>query len=111
MITGLAHNAFRVTDMDKALAFYCGVLGFSKAFEIPDDAGNPWIVYIKVAHEQFLELFYGADCGRPASERLPASATSASPSTTPRRSMSGSGPSGRSKPRSRWARTPTGSSG
>ena len=71
MITGLAHDAFRVADMDKALEFYCGVLGCTREFEIRDDAGNPHIVYLKVAHEQFLELFYGANCGRPASEGTP----------------------------------------
>ncbi len=58
MIKGIAHLAFTVTDMDKALEFYIGGLGFPKAFELADDNGKPWIVYLKVAPGQFIELFY-----------------------------------------------------
>jgi len=58
MIKGIAHTAFNVLDMEKSLFFYCEVLGFKKAFEINDDENNPWIVYIKVANQQFIELFY-----------------------------------------------------
>lgn len=58
MIKGIAHLAFTVTDMEKALGFYVDGLGFTKAFELADDAGKPWIVYLKVAPGQFIELFY-----------------------------------------------------
>lgn len=58
MIKGIAHLAFMVTDMEKALNFYVGALGFNHAFSIPDDDGKPWIEYIKVAEDQFIELFY-----------------------------------------------------
>lgn len=58
MITGIAHNAMKVTDMQKALDFYCGEIGFQKAFELPDKNGNPWIVYLKICDGYFLELFY-----------------------------------------------------
>lgn len=61
MIKGIGHLALTVEDMDKSLEFYCGVLGFEKAFEINDDDGNPWIVYVKVGAGQFIELFYGGD--------------------------------------------------
>jgi catechol 2,3-dioxygenase-like lactoylglutathione lyase family enzyme len=48
MIKGIAHVAYTVSDMEKALHFYCNQLGFQKAFEIRDDEGKPWINYIKV---------------------------------------------------------------
>lgn len=59
MIKGIAHVAYVVTDMKKALHFYCDQLGFEKVFEIRDDDGKPWINYIKVGKNQFIELFYG----------------------------------------------------
>lgn len=58
MITGLAHNAIKVTDMDKTLDFYCNKLGFKKAFEIHDDQDKPWIVYVKICQGMFIEFFY-----------------------------------------------------
>ncbi len=57
-ITGIGHLALWVSDMEKSLHFYCDILGFKKAFEIPDDNGNPWICYLKVGNGQFVELFY-----------------------------------------------------
>lgn len=59
MITNIAHNAVKVTDMEKAVDFYCGTVGFQKAFEIADDKGRPWIVYLKICDGAFIELFYG----------------------------------------------------
>lgn len=63
MITGINHKAFHVVDMERSLAFYCDKLGFKKAFELHQDNGDPWIVYIKVADGCFLELFYGGTEG------------------------------------------------
>ncbi|MDD4772675.1 MAG: VOC family protein [Eubacteriales bacterium] len=59
MIRGIAHVAFTVIDMEKSLEFYCGKLGFKKAFELNRPDGEPWIVYIMVSPGQFVELFYG----------------------------------------------------
>jgi catechol 2,3-dioxygenase-like lactoylglutathione lyase family enzyme len=60
MITALVHTALTVRDMEKSIDFYTRVLGFEKAFEIPEPVtGKPWIVYLAVAPGQFLELFYG----------------------------------------------------
>lgn len=58
MIKGISHLAFNVSNMEKAIDFYCNILGFEKAFSIDDDNGNPWIVYIKIKPFQFIELFY-----------------------------------------------------
>ncbi|MDO4866069.1 MAG: VOC family protein [Clostridia bacterium] len=60
MITGIAHNAVTVRNMEESLRFYTEALGFKKAFEINHpETGAPWIVYLGVAPGQFLELFYG----------------------------------------------------
>jgi catechol 2,3-dioxygenase-like lactoylglutathione lyase family enzyme len=61
MLTNLAHVAFHVTDMEKSLEFYCGVLGLTKAFELHDKDGKPWIVYLKVCKGQFIELFHNGE--------------------------------------------------
>ncbi len=61
MITGLGHIAFRITDLEKALDFYCTKLGFTEAFRLEREGEfSPWIVYIQVAPNQFIELFPGA---------------------------------------------------
>ncbi|GGE31436.1 putative lactoylglutathione lyase [Pullulanibacillus camelliae] len=59
MIKGIGHTAYVVEDMEKALEFYCGVLGFQKLFELHDREDKPWIVYIKINKDNFIELFYG----------------------------------------------------
>jgi lactoylglutathione lyase len=59
MFRQIAHTAYRVQDMEAALDFYCGKLGFRRAFDLHHpETGNPWIIYIQVASEQFIELFY-----------------------------------------------------
>ncbi len=58
MITGIAHNAMWVVDMEKALDFWCGKVGLTKAFTLERDGDKPWIVYLKIANGAFLELFY-----------------------------------------------------
>ncbi len=66
MITGLGHVAFRITDLDKALDFYCKTLGFREAFRLDREGEpSPWIVYIQVAPNQFIELFPGAQGENP----------------------------------------------
>lgn len=58
MVTGIAHLAFQVTDMEKSIAFYEKAFGFQKKFTLEDEKGNPWIVYLQVSKTQFIELFY-----------------------------------------------------
>jgi lactoylglutathione lyase len=58
-ITGIGHIAITAKDMDKSLDFYTKVLGFKKAFEIPNPKdGSPWINYLYIGNGQFVELFY-----------------------------------------------------
>ena len=71
MITGIAHNAVTVRDMDESLKFYTGALGFRKAFDINHyETGAPWIVYLNVCPGQFIELFYGGEVDNPWNDRL-----------------------------------------
>lgn len=58
MIQGIAHLAICVADMEKAIRFYSEALGFRPKFSLKDDQGNPWIEYLEVSKDQFIELFY-----------------------------------------------------
>lgn len=58
MIKGIHHKGYHVVDMEKTLDFYCNKLGFERAFDLDTDEGEPWIVYVKVADQSFLEFFY-----------------------------------------------------
>ena len=57
MITGLLHPAFSVSDIDKALDFYCDALGFRYLFVLRDETGKPKTFYMEVGENQYLELF------------------------------------------------------
>jgi hypothetical protein len=54
-LAGIAHVAFRVTDVQKSREFY-RTLGFEQAFEIADP-GKPPVSYIKINDRQFIELY------------------------------------------------------
>jgi lactoylglutathione lyase len=58
MLTGVGHTAFRVTDLQRSLNFYCGKLGLREAFRLEREGRpSPWIVYLQVAENAFVELF------------------------------------------------------
>ncbi len=62
MKCGIGHLAYRTQDMPATLAFYVGKLGFSHAFSLADQDGNPWIEYLMAGDGRFIEFFYaGAD--------------------------------------------------
>jgi catechol 2,3-dioxygenase-like lactoylglutathione lyase family enzyme len=54
-IVGIAHIAFRVTDLDREIAFL-GKLGYEEAFAMTN-AGKTTEVFIKVNDRQFIELY------------------------------------------------------
>ena len=57
-ILGLAHAGFQVTDLEKAKAFYQGVLGFEPAFQLAKPNGEGVaLVYYKVNDDQYVEIF------------------------------------------------------
>ncbi|HTI15443.1 MAG TPA: VOC family protein [Dictyobacter sp.] len=62
MITGIGHVAFRITDLERSLDFFCNKLGFREAFRLEREGEfSPWIVYIQVTPGNFIELFPGAE--------------------------------------------------
>ena len=54
-LTGIAHAAFRVSDVEKSRAFY-KTLGFEQAFEI-GESGKTSVSYVKISDRQFVELY------------------------------------------------------
>jgi len=54
-ITGIAHIAFRVSDLDKEAAFF-GQLGYEQAFAIRDGLKKTQ-VFIKINDREFIELY------------------------------------------------------
>jgi catechol 2,3-dioxygenase-like lactoylglutathione lyase family enzyme len=54
-IIGIAHIAFRVSDLDREIAFL-GKLGFEEAFTMTN-AGKTTEVFIKINDRQFIELY------------------------------------------------------
>ena len=62
-LAGIAHEAFRVSNLDAARDFY-HKLGFEEAFEFAD-AGRPAVAYIKINDRQFIELYARQDDTEP----------------------------------------------
>lgn len=56
----LGHVALRVNDLDKSLDFYAK-LGFPEFLRLTEEDGSPWICYLKITDEVYLELFPGGD--------------------------------------------------
>jgi lactoylglutathione lyase len=70
MIIGLGHVAYKVTDIDRSIEFYCKKLGLKEAFRLNHENGELMLVYLKVAEGQFIELFPGGiDKGKDEDER------------------------------------------
>ena len=61
----LGHVAFRVNDLQRSLDFY-GKLGFPEFLRLTEEDGSPWIAYLKITDELYLELFPGGDGGKAA---------------------------------------------
>lgn len=59
-IKGIAHLGFRVGDLEKARAFYTGILGYQEAFATKDAEGKTTMAFFKVNDEQYLELSPGS---------------------------------------------------
>ena len=59
-IAGLAHVAIKVTDLDRTLDFYINKLGFPEMLRLFKDDGSPWLVYLRITDDQYLEVFPGA---------------------------------------------------
>jgi catechol 2,3-dioxygenase-like lactoylglutathione lyase family enzyme len=62
-ITGIAHIAFRVSDLDREIAFL-GKLGYEESFAITN-AGKTTEVFVKINDRQFIELYPKTDSSQP----------------------------------------------
>lgn len=74
VIKNLFHVSLQVNDYKKSLDFYCGKLGFEQMFELNigqfkdmlelgvhnEDDQLPWLTYLRIAPDQYLEMFNGA---------------------------------------------------
>jgi lactoylglutathione lyase len=58
-LLGLAHVGIRTGDLDRARAFYGGILGLDEAFTTNKDDGSVFVAYFKVNDHQFIEIFPG----------------------------------------------------
>jgi lactoylglutathione lyase len=53
----LGHVAYGVKDLDATLRFYCDGLGFTRLFDMKNEAGEVATVYLKVNEREFIEIF------------------------------------------------------
>ncbi len=58
-VLGLAHVAFRVSDLGKTGAFYENFLSYAEPFSLSDGDGKTAITLVKVNDEQYVELLQG----------------------------------------------------
>ncbi len=56
----IGHIALRVNDLDRSLEFY-RKLGFPEFLRLTHEDGRPWIAYLRVTDDLFIELFPGGD--------------------------------------------------
>jgi catechol 2,3-dioxygenase-like lactoylglutathione lyase family enzyme len=56
-ITGIAHAALYVHDVDKAREFYKSLLGYQEPFSRTNDDGTLVLTFIKINDRQYIELF------------------------------------------------------
>ena len=56
-ITGMAHIAYYVTNLQKARDYYEGFLGFAEAFDLKNPDGSVRVAFIKINDHQYIELY------------------------------------------------------
>ncbi len=56
-ITGVAHIALFVADVDKAREYYHGLLGFSEPYSLMNPDGSLSMTFFKVNERQYIEIF------------------------------------------------------
>ncbi len=56
-ITGVAHVAYFVHDIEKARAFYKDFLGYEEPFDLKNKDGSLSLTFIKINERQYIELF------------------------------------------------------
>ena len=56
-ITGVAHIALFVHDIEKSREFYTGLLGYKEVFKLDNTDGSLSLTFVKVNERQYIELF------------------------------------------------------
>jgi len=56
-ITGIAHMALYVHDVEKTRAFYKDFLGYGEPFSLPNPDGSLSMTFLKVNDRQYIEIF------------------------------------------------------
>ena len=59
------HVGINVPNIDEAVTYYSQKMGYREAFRVPDDKGQPRLVYLQISKNTFLELNQ-ANAQRPA---------------------------------------------
>lgn len=52
----LNHVGIAVNDMDESIEFYTDTMGYEETFRVTNDAGEPFLVYLRVSESTFVEL-------------------------------------------------------
>jgi len=60
-ISGLAHVALKVKDIERSMAYYTGVMQFPEMMRLHHDDGSLFLIYLRITDDQYLELFPNAD--------------------------------------------------
>ena len=55
-ILGLNHVGIAVPDLDAAIEYYTGTMGFPEAFRVVNDSGQIVLVYVQINRNTFIEL-------------------------------------------------------
>ena len=55
-IVRMNHVGINVPDMEAAADFYTNTIGFPEAFRLTNDAGVPFLIYLQVSKDSFVEL-------------------------------------------------------
>ena len=66
-ISGVAHMAIYVSDMEKARGFYRDLLGFQEPYDLKNADGSLSMTFFKVNEDQYIEVFPGL---KPEQDRL-----------------------------------------
>jgi len=65
MISGFGHVNLGVSDIDKMVEFYTDVIGLTKAFELKNDEGNVFGVYMLLPDGNYIEFIKRAKVQEP----------------------------------------------
>ena len=61
--SSLGHLNLKVNDLKASINFY-GKLGFPEFLRLTEEDGRPWIVYLRITDEIYIELLPGGNGGR-----------------------------------------------